>query len=263
MTVQAVTDLTEHEARRLTERIRTALDRVSTAWADLAERITEAYQRRADLALGYGSWAEYADAELKPADGIAAEVRRQLVGMLSAQGMSPRAIAPTVGVTRQRVSQIRTEVEQGASGLHPEAERIDRVTGEVVPPPVFPATDVTDWTPEEVDEQLEADEWERQAWIDSTIPAPPKVVGLDGKQYTRPESKPTPRRRPITEAFWERAYDLNKRVESLVALTEDDRFTANREAIADKNLRWMKETANTLARVLAAMEGTTSDSLPT
>ena len=52
-----VAHLTEAEARRLTERIRTALDRVSSAWADLAERVAEAYQRRADLALGYGSWA--------------------------------------------------------------------------------------------------------------------------------------------------------------------------------------------------------------
>ena len=91
--------LTGHDARRLTERIRTALDRVSTAWADLADRITEAYQRRADLALGYGSWSEYAEAELKPSEGLAADVRRQLVGMLSAQGMSTRAIAPTVGAS--------------------------------------------------------------------------------------------------------------------------------------------------------------------
>ena len=106
MTVQPIA-LTEPEARRLTERIRTALDRVSTAWADLGERITEAFERRADIALGYGSWAEYAEAELQPSGQIAADVRRQLVAMLSAQSMSPRAIAPTIGVTRQRVSQIR------------------------------------------------------------------------------------------------------------------------------------------------------------
>ena len=37
MTVQPIA-LSEPEARRLTERIRTALDRVSTAWADLGER---------------------------------------------------------------------------------------------------------------------------------------------------------------------------------------------------------------------------------
>ena len=63
--------LTEQEARRATDRIRLALDRVSTAWADLGERITDVYQRRADLALGYDSWAEYAEAELKPTEGLA------------------------------------------------------------------------------------------------------------------------------------------------------------------------------------------------
>ena len=102
MTVQPIA-LTQPEARRLTERIRTALDRVSSAWSDMAERVAEAYERRADLALGYGSWAEYAEAELKPSEGLAADVRRQLVGMLSAQGMGSRSIAPVVGITDRGV----------------------------------------------------------------------------------------------------------------------------------------------------------------
>ena len=54
-TGEVVATMTEPEARRATERIRTALDRVSTAWQDLAERVADAYSRRADLALGYGS----------------------------------------------------------------------------------------------------------------------------------------------------------------------------------------------------------------
>lgn len=40
------------------------------------------------------------------------------------------AIAPVLGVTRQRISQIRQQVEQGASDLHP---AIDPETGEVGP----------------------------------------------------------------------------------------------------------------------------------
>lgn len=130
MTIQPV-NITEAEARRLTERIRTALDRVSTAWADLAERITEAYDRRADLALGYDSWAEYAEAELRPAEGIAADVRRQLVGMLSAAGMSTRAIAPTVGVSDRTAAY---DAAAGVQSLHTspaEPVRIDPATGEV------------------------------------------------------------------------------------------------------------------------------------
>ena len=151
-----VVELTEAEARRLTERIRTRLDRVSTAWADLATSITEAYQRRADLALGYDSWSEYAEAELKPSEGLAADVRRQLAGMLTTAGMSPNAVAPVVGVTRQRVSQIRGELPQGASDLHPAPESLDEY--------------------------------------------PPKVVGLDGKTYARPEPKKTSKETTMTAA---------------------------------------------------------------
>ena len=68
-------------------------------------------------------------------------------------------------------------------------ERIDAVTGEVVPGPTYRPTDVTDWTPQEVDDLIDADERELEAWCASTVPAPPKVAGLDGKTYTRPEPK--------------------------------------------------------------------------
>ena len=214
-----VTHLTEAEARRLTERIRTALDRVSTAWADLAERITEAYQRRADLALGYATWAEYADAELRPAEGLAVEVRRQLVSMLSAAGMSTRAIAPTVGVSDRQAAYDRAA---GVQSLHtspdqqsypqarrapwperrddPDPERIDPRTGEVVPAPTFKPLDVTDWTPEELDAQIAADDAVIESYERATVPAPVKVVGLDGKTYTRPEPKETPKEATMTAA---------------------------------------------------------------
>jgi len=49
-------------------------------------------------------------------------VRRQLVGMLSAQGMSTRAIAPVVGVHDSRVRQIRREV---GNDYPPEPESLD------------------------------------------------------------------------------------------------------------------------------------------
>jgi hypothetical protein len=203
------------EARRLTERIRVALDRVSTSWADLAERVAEAYERRADLALGYDSWQTYAAAELKPSEGIAAEVRRELVGLLSARGMSIRAIAPVAGVKSHDT--IARDLRQVSDLRTPEV--IDPVTGEV-------------------------------------LTEPARVTGLDGKTYTRPTPVPqaAPRRRPLTDAFWEAAYDLGKKAESLLRLVEDDRWASNRDAVADKNLAQMRETANTLARVLAAIE---------
>ena len=115
-TGEVVATMTEPEARRATERIRTALDRVSTAWQDLAERVADAYARRADLALGYGSWAEYTQAEFN-VPTLATEVRRELVSLLSAQGMSTRAIAPVVGVSDRHV---RRDVQQVGHDVPPE-----------------------------------------------------------------------------------------------------------------------------------------------
>ncbi len=201
-TGEVVTLMTEEEARRITERIRAALDRVATAWADLGERIAEAHHRRADLALGYKSWAAYAEAELRPSEGVAAEVRRQLVGMLSAQGMSTRAIAPAVGVSQQAVSKTlrRPEVTTGLSpepkgtgftpGWRPsdqlrEAERngnrIIKLTG---PNSISDPTPVMDGTVVSPSPVIDVDKTGDQG---ATPPVPrPAITGLDGKTYTRP-----------------------------------------------------------------------------
>lgn len=224
MTVESAAMMTADEARQATDRIRLALDRVSNAWADLGERITDAYRRRADLALGYGSWAEYADAELKPAEGLAAEVRRQLVGMLSQAGMSTRAIAPTMGVTHTQVrrdSQVEHEVPPASfTPAHrfyrePEpAERIDYATGEV---------------------------------LDET-PVAPTVTGLDGKTYKRPEPN-FQRRAPLPEAIASTVYDVARKVERLERMVADDRLPQNRDKIAVRSHSDLVRIIDALQRV--------------
>lgn len=260
MSAEVIPALTESEARRLTERIRAALDRVSTAWSDLAERVTEAYERRADLALGYGSWAEYAEAELRPPSQLAAEVRRELVGLLSAKDMSVRAIAPVVGTDFSTVSRDRAKVLQAATPAQDRADwapedhaeqddldatddLIDFATGEVLTDqrggtePPSPVTDV-----------------EEQETGPQQPPAPrPATIGLDGKTYPRPEPS-APKRKPLPDQFWTVLYDTERRVEALRRLIDDDRFAANRQAISDRNLAAAKRTASTFAEVLAAME---------
>ena len=222
-------NLTEQEARRLTERIRTALDRVSTAWADLAERITEAYQRRADLALGYGSWAEYAEAELKPSEGLAADVRRQLVGMLSAQGMSTRAIAPTVGVSQQAVAKVLRHPDV-TTKLSPEPESLAEYRGRVLRDAETNHKIIKLTGPESVSD-----------------PTPAKVVGLDGKAYARPEPKPqADRRTPLRDGFRDAALDLDKPVHRFERLAADDRLPRNRSEVA--------RYANDLTRAIDALQ---------
>ncbi|SKF61474.1 Uncharacterised protein [Mycobacteroides abscessus subsp. abscessus] len=243
--------MTEPEARRITERIRAALDRVSTAWSELGERITEAYERRADLALGYGSWAEYAEAELRPSEQLTADIRRQLVGMLAAQGMSTRAIAPTVGAPRETVRRDTHLTQSGSPDQSLNSatrERLNHETGELVPE-----------TLDDFQRRVLTDAERTSTRVPLTGPgsvATPHVTGLDGKSYPRPEPTPKPvrPRTPITDAFWSALYDLNKKAESLQRLIEDDRFTRNGDAIATRNLPQMRQTASTVASVLAALE---------
>lgn len=218
MTVAAPEPMTQAEARRITERIRVALDRVASGWADLAERVAEAYERRADLAMGYASWEAYANAELRPSQGIAAEVRRELVGLLSAKGMSTRAIAPTMGVSPRQAAY---DASAGVQQLHTSPERIDITTGEVITEPrggmesPSPSIDV------------EAQDVPAQP----PAPRPATIVGLDGKNYSRPEPK-SPKRSPLRDGFRDAALDLDKVVGRFTRLVADDRYPRNRDEVA-------------------------------
>lgn len=247
MSAEVIPALTEPEARRLTERIRAALDRVSTAWSDLAERVTEAYERRADLALGYGSWAEYAEAELRPPSQLAAEVRRELVGLLSARGMSVRAIAPTLGVTKSQVSRDGTPAQDRTDwtpedhaeqdDLDATDDLIDFATGEVLTDqrggtePPSPVTDV-----------------EEQETGPQQPPAPrPATIGLDGKTYPRPAA--SPRRRSIVDAARDAASDLHRAAEKVERIFADDRYPKNREQVAEVTRGYLSRTVELLDRI--------------
>lgn len=163
MTIETIAPLDYQEAQRLTERIRLSLDTASRALDRLAAQVAEAYERRADLALGYGSWAEYAEAEFaEQTRNLAAPIRRELVGYLSASGMSTRAIAPATGSTRETVRRDVTQLGSPVPEVAP-AERIDPDTGEVL----------TNYNTGEI-----------------IAPTSPRdTTGLDGKTYPRPEPK--------------------------------------------------------------------------
>lgn len=87
----AADPLTARDARALTDQIRLHV-------GTLLPLIKEAYQRRADLALGYDSWAEYCDAELRGLRMPLAE-RQAATAELRAEGLSTRAIAAALGTS--------------------------------------------------------------------------------------------------------------------------------------------------------------------
>ena len=148
--------------------------------------------------------------------------------------LSDRAHAQRTGASHPTVGKVRAELEQVERfTTSPEPERIDPRTCEVVPPPTYKPTDVTDWTPQEVDDLIDADERELEAWKAPTVPAPPKVVGLDGKTYTRPEPKTAePRRAPLPPMVQSAGWDLTKSIERLQRLAADDRFNAHKKEVA-------------------------------
>lgn len=257
MTVETTPLLTESEARRLTLRIGLLLDSAAGVLDNLSASIREARDRRADLALGYESWAEYATAEFGDRTaGLAPAIRRELVASLSVEvegspALSTRQIAPAVGVSRDTISKDRAR--QVSDDLTPALAidvNADRASGvqelntseqtvqeapraapaAAVLPPFDPATG----------EVLDA-------------PAPrPAVLGLDGKTYTPPE--PKPRRsalidaiRPQAERVWNAAIELRGAV-------GDDRFSANRTSISEVVLPRVRAAALDLTAFLAELD---------
>lgn len=245
--------LTRSEAERITEGIRIALDRTARGMADLAERVSEAYQRRADLALGYESWAEYATAEFgEQTQSLAAPIRRELVGYLSAEGMSTRAIAPAVGVSQRQVS---TDVRSHFSPTPtPEPAGATIATNEGVI--IAETRHVELDTGETFDLDTGGLTEPEPAPEPAPTPEPRKVTGLDGKTYTAPKQKetPKPRRNPLPEQFFRARYDLTKKVESLVRLSKDDRFAANVEKVARENLSDLNHAIEALQRIVATLQ---------
>lgn len=105
MTSLAVSSMTEQDAQRLTERIRLTAHNYAEARTKLQELVAEAKSGNAHLALGYASWTAYlADVLGEEPMRLARGERQEMVQMLSAEGMSTRAIAPIVGADHVTVS---------------------------------------------------------------------------------------------------------------------------------------------------------------
>lgn len=100
MTDVATQDLDAAEARELTDRIKGVV-------AELLPLIVEAWRRRVWAALGFASWEEYCDRELR---GLRLPVeRREAVTQLRREGMSTPAIGAALRVSDETV---RTDLQE-------------------------------------------------------------------------------------------------------------------------------------------------------
>ena len=159
-----ITDFDRPAAERRAERISLRLDAIADNYAAVMPMIRDSIAQRDDLALGYRSPGEYvADRFGGSLQRLGIEVRRAVVGELTAAGLSTRAIAPVVGVDQKTVVR---DIRAGEAHASPEPQT-----------PASAAVPRAEAGPHSSD----ADAVGAPA---SEVLAP--VRGIDGKTYTRP-----------------------------------------------------------------------------
>lgn len=226
---EVIEAMTRVEAERITARIADKLDTIADHLEQVMPLIGEALTREAWRALGYQTPQAYVEERFKGAlTRLPREVRRPVVAELSAAGMSTRAIAPIVGVSNGQAAKDLSATRH----VLPEEAPVSDETPEPRPEPAQPEPSPV--TP---------------------LPKSDHIVGRDGKAYARPEPKPSElRRKPLTDSFWEAAYDLGRITEKLTRLAQDDRFQTNREELARKNLRELTQVQSHLNDLIARLE---------
>lgn len=164
MTIEATEQqvMTEREASQLTEKIRITAHNYADARQKLAQYVAQAKAGNAHLALGYASWTAYLSEVLgEEPMRLARGERQEMVQMLSAEGMSSRAIAPIVGTTDRTV-------------------RHDLAGGKNFPPD---SAEVLSTSTDPHGDEHRAD----------TTVALKATVGMDGKTYQRPVVRNDPK----------------------------------------------------------------------
>lgn len=91
------------EATLTAEQARALTDKICKRLADLLPLIKEAYEGRADRALGYDSWHDYCTTELGGVRIPLAD-RPMMVADLRQNGMSTRAIGSALGISKDTVA---------------------------------------------------------------------------------------------------------------------------------------------------------------
>jgi predicted transcriptional regulator len=211
--------LTEAEAARLTTRIQLRLDTIADNTEQVLSLIEQARNGDAHIALGYKSWTAYVSDKFGGTLARLTKIERiPVVELLAEEGMSTRAIASVVGVSKDTVSR---ELRAGVSGETPdygEAEQPEAALTET--------GSQDDLSGENVISII----------TNSTISKAPAtdITGTDGKTYRKPEPQKL-RARPLPDRYWRKAFDVAKATGQLRDLTENRRrYPPNAAAITDQ-----------------------------
>lgn len=247
MTTSQSVELSASQARELTDRIKVGVEAI---W----ELVKQAYQSRAWSVLGYESWDDYCTREFGTSRiRLPREERQEVVSSMREIGMSTRAIGAAVGVDQKTISNDLRREENSSPGVGPQP-----VTG----------MDGKTYTPKPRPEPVEepaTPEWEEvgtipQSRLGNLSPAPGFEPGdldeLNNTTAKTPEPA-KPRRTPITDDANRIGWEIRKAAEKLSALTEDDRYTTNKEKVTPLvrgHLQYVIETATNVLDDLTTPE---------
>lgn len=226
---EIVSAVSAEYARSLTDKIKVA---VEGTW----HLITEAYTSRAWSALGYSSWDDYCTREFGTSRlRLPREERAETVQSLREAGLSLRAIASATGDSKDTIaralSPVSNETPDPESTYEPSGMdefTVDRSTGEVIAEVLAEVQG-----PEPV----------------SAAEKHPTVTGIDGKSY-QPSASRKPPRKPLVEVAKSRGFALRQAMDSVLKLTEDDRYRTNEKQVADVLRGHLLYVAETVAAVL-------------
>jgi transposase-like protein len=231
-----VTDIaitTQQEARVLTDRIKVA---VEGTWL----LIQDAYTSRAWAALGYPNWDSYCTEEFGASRlRLPREERQEVVASLRESGLSIRAIVAATGISDKTITKDLRQVSESTTP--------DEITG-TDGKSYSSSRPEADWRQQAVRRginyvqqqrsQEATDEFAGSEWLEPDEDAHPgqshvlDYTSLEtvSPTVTTPTPEPAkPKRRPLPEAFTEATRDLTRTTEKLARLTQDDRFSRNRE----------------------------------
>lgn len=184
-----MTILSERDAHRLTDRIKITVESIDNSLFKLRALLDEAQNSNAWQILGYKSWQAYLVDLFDRPLRLPTEKRREIVGYLSGEGLSQRAIAPLIGVDQKTVSNDLRREE--TSSPEPPVEHQHPVGAgapvEEVAEPVASSPDGSATV------NLATGEVTEPTVTEHTVTEKTRVVtGLDGKTYTQKPRVPKP-----------------------------------------------------------------------
>jgi hypothetical protein len=242
-----VVSVSRAEAERLDKRIRLLTEAVNNNLVKLYELVELAKVGEIHVVLGFPSWTAYIADVFGGQVRLDREQRRELVGYLSGEGMSTRAIAETVDVSKNTVTSDLRQVSQTGT---PEAEQsdlteaearaiTDRIRGWVDEGRRLGVDDkemadcvaMAEFSDDEFDNVLadarRQDDLSRENVAQlcrERVAAPTPTTGLDGKTYPKPQPPQPKPRKDFTEVIDYRLTALDDQINRLEQLVKSDRF---------------------------------------